>query len=120
VSGKRSQKRVLESKRRKKTWKKRLLVLGLVCAALCIFLVPTQFKIWKLEGQLKDYRRQADELQTKKQTILQEIEYYSSDAYVEERARQELGLVKPGEVPIRRAVPGRVQPSPEENQVLAD
>lgn len=113
---KRGRERLFEIKRRKIIRKRRLIVLGLLCGLFCVFLIPTQLKIWKLEGQLKDYQQQEQELQVKKQKILKEIDYYSSDAYVEERARQELGLVKPGEVPIRQAVPGRVQPSPNEKQ----
>lgn len=117
---KRGRERLFEIKRKKTTWKRRLIVLGILCGVFCIFLIPTQFKIWRLEGQLKDYQRQEQELLAKKQEILKEIDYYSSDAYVEERARQELGLVKSGEVPIRQAVPGRVQPSPENEQEIRD
>ncbi len=106
-----------DSKQKKTAWKRRLICLSLVCGVVCLLILPTQFKIWKLEGELKDYQRQEQELQTQKKEIINQIDYYSSDAYVEERAREELGLVKPGEVPIRHAVPGRVQ-DPDENAVI--
>ena len=117
---KRGRERVFEIKRKKIIWKRRLIIFGLLCGLFCIFFIPTQVRIWKLQGQLENYQQQEQELLGKKQQILEEIDYYSSDAYIEERARQELGLVKPGEVPIRPGVPGRVQPSPDNKQEIHD
>jgi cell division protein FtsB len=106
-----SQDRLFEIKRKKEKRKRGLIVLGVLCGVLCLLFIPTQLKIWQMEGQLDDYQQQEQELLAKKEDIQKEIDYYSSDAYVEERARQELGLVRPGELPIREAVPGQVQSS---------
>ncbi|MFY9141135.1 MAG: septum formation initiator family protein [Thermacetogeniaceae bacterium] len=107
------------SRQKKAVWKRRFICLALIFCGVCLLLLPVQLKIWKLKGDLKDYQLQEKELMAKRKEIIKQIEYYSSDAYVEERAREELGLVKPGEVPIRDAVPGRVQ-IPDENAVIGD
>lgn len=107
---KRGRERLFEIKRKKTMWKRRLIIVGFLCGVFCVLFVPTQFRIWKLQGQIRNYRQQEQELLVNKQEILEKIDYYSSDAYIEERARQELGLVKPGEIPIRPGVPGRDQP----------
>jgi len=120
VGRKSSRDRLFEIKRKKTTWKRRLIVVGLLCGLFCLFLIPTQFRIWKLQGQLNNYQQQEQELLAKKQEILEEIDYYSSDGYIEERAREELGLVKPGEVPIRPGVEGRVQPSSDNKKEIRD
>lgn len=106
-------------KQKKAVWKRRLICIALICCGVCLLLLPVQLKIWKLKSDLKNYQRQEQELLAKRKEIIKQIDYYSSDAYVEERAREELGLVKPGEVPIRDAVPGRVQ-IPDENAVIGE
>jgi len=111
--------KAFSSRQKKAVWKRRLICLALICCGVCLLLIPVQLKIWKLEGDLKKYQLQEQELLAKRKEIIKQIEYYSSDAYVEERAREELGLVKHGEVPIRDAVPGRVQ-IPDENAVIGD
>ncbi|MDD2554883.1 MAG: septum formation initiator family protein [Syntrophaceticus sp.] len=113
-----SRDRIFEIKRKKEKRKRGLVVLGVLCGIFCILFIPTQLKIWKMEGQLDVYQQQEQELLAQKEDIQKEIDYYSSDAYIEERAREELGLVKPGESPIRQAVPGRVQPSSENEQEI--
>ena len=65
-------------------------------APLLLFL-PLQIRAWGLQSQLKQLQGEKQALLIKQQQIQQQIGYYSSDAYVEEAARQDLGLVKPGE-----------------------
>ncbi len=115
-----AQERLSEIRRKKTTRKRRLVVCGLVCGLLCLIFFPTQFKIWRLEKQLDLYQQEEQELLAKRQAVLDKIEYYASDGYVEERAREELGLVKPGEIPIRPGVEGRVQPPSDKKQVILD
>lgn len=118
VSRKRSSK--FDRKRKKLAWKRRFIFLALLGGAACVLLLPTQLRIWKLEGQLKDYRQQEQVLQAKKQEIGKKIDYFASDAYIEERARHELGLVKPGEIPIFPGVPGQVQAAPKNSHEVRD
>jgi len=45
-------------------------------------------------------RQQVQAEQDKNQALQDRLEYVESDGYVEEAARESLGLVKPGEVPV--------------------
>lgn len=107
-------------RRKRLEWKRRAVWLTLVGSALFLIILPPQLKIWRLQGELKEYRRQEQALQQKRQEILGQIRYYSSDAYVEEAARKELGLVKPGEMLLLPAVPGHVQEAPKNDQRIRD
>ena len=49
-----------------------------------IYLTNIEIKKWKQEGR----------------KLAQEIEYLKSDAYIEKAARELLGLVRPGEIPV--------------------
>jgi len=80
---------------------------------LGILFLPLQIKIWKLEKEIVRLEQKKKVLQQEHAKLKQDLQYYSSDAYVEEFARRELGLVKPGEVLVVPALPGRVQPAPE-------
>jgi cell division protein FtsB len=101
-------------------WKRRALWLVLVASALFLIILPPQLKIWKLQGELREYQRQERALRQQRQEILDKIRYYSSDAYIEEAARRELGLVKPGEVLLQPAVPGYVQEPPQNERQIRD
>ncbi len=61
-------------------------------------LVRVNYQISVVERELKAWEAKCDELR-------REIEYLSSPEYVEKAAREELGLVKPGEVPVIVAQP---------------
>jgi cell division protein DivIC len=52
---------------------------------------------------LAQYKTQ---LAQKNQNLQEEIRRLNTPDYVEQLARRELGLVKPGEVPITQGIPG--------------
>ena len=54
-------------------------------------LVRMEYQISVVEREIAIWKEKCDEL-------LEEIEYLSSDEYVEKMAREKLGLVKPGEI----------------------
>ncbi|HOL02278.1 MAG TPA: septum formation initiator family protein [Bacillota bacterium] len=54
-------------------------------------LVRMEYQISVVEREIAIWKEKCDEL-------LEEIEYLSSDEYVEMMAREKLGLVKPGEI----------------------
>lgn len=100
-------------KRRALISKQRLLAFGLIGVVLCALFLPTEIKIIRMQAELKRLEMEEQALLRKQREIKEKIRYYSSDEYVEKAARSELGLVKPGEVLVVPAVPGRVQPPPE-------
>lgn len=61
-------------------------------------LVRVNYQIAVVEREVKAWEAKCDELR-------RQIEYLSSTDYVERAAREELGLVKPGEVPLIVAEP---------------
>jgi cell division protein FtsB len=96
-------------------WKRRALFLGLAAVLLCALYLPLQIKTWKLQSDLNQLQDKKQALLLQQQQIQQQIGYYSSDTYVEEAARQDLGLVKPGEDPVLPAAPGATKPLPLNN-----
>ncbi|MGD0622947.1 MAG: septum formation initiator family protein [Thermacetogeniaceae bacterium] len=98
---------------RRNRWKRRVFFLGLAAVLLCALFLPLQIKAWRLQSELNQLQSEKQALLLQQQQIQQQIGYYSSDAYVEEAARQDLGLVKPGEALVLPAVPGATKPLPK-------
>lgn len=85
---------------RKRKQIKRVLILLLICLGYVVYLFADQ------ERQLIGLRREADNLRAREATLKaeneqlnQEQQLLQTDAYIEKVAREELGLVKPGETP---------------------
>lgn len=94
-------------------WKRRIFFLSLAAVILCALFLPLQIKAWGLQKKLNQLQDERQALVQRQQQIEEQIEYYNSDAYVEEAARQKLGLVKPGEALVLQAVPGEAKPLPK-------
>ncbi|NMA55676.1 MAG: septum formation initiator family protein [Firmicutes bacterium] len=54
--------------------------------------------IFGLRREIAKVKQEIDAAQQQSEQIAAEIEYLKSDSYIEKVARQELGLVKPGEI----------------------
>ncbi len=75
-------------------------VLVLLTAAYFIFLaVGQQFELYTIQRETYSLRGRIAELEQSNKALVDEKSKLSSPAYVEKIARDELGLVKPGEVP---------------------
>jgi hypothetical protein len=96
-------------------WKRRVFFLGLAAVLLCALFLPLQIKVWRLQSELNQLQNKKQALLLQQQQIHQQIGYYSSDTYVEEAARQDLGLVKPGEELVLPAAPGATKTLPKNN-----
>jgi cell division protein FtsB len=90
-----------------------MFLLGLALLILCALFLPIQIKTWMSQSNLRQLQSEKQTLLLQQQQIQQQIGYYSSDAYVEEAARQDLGLVKPGESLVLPAVSGEAKPPPK-------
>ena len=97
------------------TWKRRAFFLVLAAGFLCALFLPMEIKTWRLQSELNQLQNEKQALLLQQQQIHQQIGYYSSDAYVEEAARQDLGLVKPGEELVMPAAPGATRQLPNNN-----
>ncbi len=54
-------------------------------------------KLYVLQGEIKDIKIQLQELTEKNEELKAQLRQAQSDAYIEQVAREKLGLVKPGE-----------------------
>lgn len=84
--------------------KRRRIKWTVVCLLICVGYVAYLFV--DQERQLGGLRREADNLRAREATLKveherlsQEQQMLQTDAYMEKVAREELGLVKPGETP---------------------
>lgn len=69
--------------------------------ALAIFMifayVKTYYQDYLVRQEIVRLQESAKQLQTRKLELLQALDYVKSRAFVEEKARAELGMAKPGE-----------------------
>ena len=57
-------------------------------------------EIHELRGRAERLRLEIDQLQARNLELKRQREYFKSDQYIERVAREELGLIKPTEIPI--------------------
>ena len=101
----------------------RLLSMGTLLLVLALLLAVLQYKLWfgnggqnevaALRAQVAQQQAENLKLQQRNEALKAEVEdLKSGEAAVEERARSELGMVKPGEVFYRVIEDGAAQPQP--------
>lgn len=75
-------------------------VLVLLTAVYFVYLaVGQQFELYTIQRETASLQERIAELEQANKALLDEKSRLSSPAYVEKIAREQLGLVKPGEVP---------------------
>ena len=75
-------------------------VLVLLTAAYFIFLaVGQQFELYTIQRETHNLKNRIAELEQANNAMIDEKKQLAAPAYVEKIAREQLGLVKPGEVP---------------------
>ncbi len=65
-------------------------------------------KLSVLQGEIREIESQLEELRAKNEELKEQLKQAQSDAYIEQVAREKLGLVKPGE--------SRIVTSPQNNE----
>ena len=77
-----------------------LRVLILFAAAYFVFLaVDQQFELYTIQRETMSLKDRINELEQSNKALADEKNRLASPSYVEKIAREQLGLVKPGEVP---------------------
>ncbi|MBD3311784.1 MAG: hypothetical protein GF349_04845 [Candidatus Magasanikbacteria bacterium] len=91
-------------KKTKKSWIKRFFAsrLFLVLSVLLIIMVGggyfrAYYQDYKIRQEIRNLEREVQALEAKKIESMEILQYVMSDQYVEEKARMELNLKKPGE-----------------------
>ncbi len=91
--------------RRKRTKKKKSSTVRFVGIILAVFIVMVAVNVAvqlntyvKLKAQKDEIEEQIGEEEKKKEDYNNQMEYYSTDEYIEKIAREQLGLVMPDEI----------------------
>ncbi len=84
-------------------WWRILLVIYL--AYTLFFSAQQQLKLWEMGRQKVYLKRQVDLFQEKNRLLQEQINLLGTDEYIEKLAREQLGLIKPGEIPYRAGLP---------------
>lgn len=83
---------------KKKRFKIRHILVLLFSVYICYTLIIQQFKLHKLANQEAELQTQVRIAVEKRDELKRQIELLHTDSYIEKLAREELGLVKPGEL----------------------
>jgi cell division protein FtsB len=87
----------------------------LVCLLVAVYFAYTATTGWYRNHQLAEQRDRAEaqlrDLEAKQAYLEAVLEYVSSDDYVEQQARRQLGYIRPGEVPFIVTGP---EPAPQD------
>ncbi len=74
-------------------------------------------EVWRLEKAVADQKAQNEQLKARNDALAAEVENLKSgDEAVEERARSELGLIKPGETFYQVVEPGKEAPKADDGR----
>jgi cell division protein FtsB len=90
--------------KRKRKFKIRHLIIMAVIIYIVSTFVSQQLKINEIKRQQLEVKGKIEAAILEKKELEEEIEHLNSDEYIEELARKELGLIKPGDI-IYKAVP---------------
>ncbi|NMB91276.1 septum formation initiator family protein [candidate division WWE3 bacterium] len=69
----------------------------LILFIVSISLIKSSFQVFKSKNRLDVIKREVAELEMEKEQLEQDIKYKQTEEYIEEKARNNLNLVKPGE-----------------------
>ncbi|MGS0763217.1 FtsB family cell division protein [Syntrophomonas curvata] len=83
----------------------RLMLVGVMAVVLILPIAPRIKTIWDLNHRLEQLENQKAELQSVNRDLEQELQQAGSMATVEKIAREQLGMVKPGETRIIEVLP---------------
>lgn len=78
----------------------RLLGIGLLCTVLAVTLVPRIKTVVELSARKQALLEQKAELEKEQQALQMELEKVDTPENIERLAREQLGMVKPGEQPL--------------------
>ncbi len=74
-----------------------IIALFLLVSFLLYSLTASVYKAYQIELHIKNYEKENARIAEENRIKSEDYEYYSSDAYIEKIAKQNLGLVNPGE-----------------------
>ncbi len=105
--------RVQKKRRRRFKWKLGSLVLLLVLGYILFSFGRVYYQIHQLNLKKSALERELHALERENRALIEKVRLVQTDAYIEKLAREELGLVKPGETIMVPAFPGDAKPLKE-------
>jgi cell division protein FtsB len=84
----------------KKRSKLQFLIMGIFIVNICYILVNQQITMNKIRKETENKTSEITKLRGDNQKLQDEIKMAHSDQYSEKLAREKLGLIKPGEIPV--------------------
>jgi cell division protein DivIC len=78
--------------------KKKIIFWLLVFFFFGSFFLREQYILYKLDKVQKTYQAQLDKIKKQNQSLLNEVKLSNRSDYIENLAREKLGLAKPGEI----------------------
>ncbi|HHX51030.1 MAG TPA: septum formation initiator family protein [Clostridia bacterium] len=101
-----------KKKKRKIRFRRRLVpvLLVLVLAYMVFVFAGLRLQLNGVDQEIMALQEKKVTLEQEYQSLLAQKEMISSSAYVEKRAREALGLIKPGEIVLVPAKPGEAMP----------
>ena len=75
----------------------RYIIGAVILLIISVVFIKSSFDVLKSKERLDEINSELSSLNEEKEKIEKEIEYKQTDEYVEEKARNELNLIKPGE-----------------------
>lgn len=84
-----------------------LLLLGILLIYFTVSFVMQTSRLWTLQHSVAQMQSRVEDLQKKNDGLWQRVQTLESDGYIEQTARERLGLVKPGETRVIPVAPGQ-------------
>ncbi|MDF2502970.1 MULTISPECIES: septum formation initiator family protein [Clostridium] len=84
---------------RKKS-KLKYLIMGIIAINVSYLFINQQITMHRIKARIKDTTVEAQKLKSENEKLQDEIKVSQSDKYSEKLAREKLGLIKQGEVPV--------------------
>jgi cell division protein FtsB len=96
--------------RKLKTAKGCTVAILVLAGYLVFFSARVCFWVGQVNGDLGHYRQQKEALLAQRQMLEEEVCLLNTKEYIERLAREQLGLIKPGETLVVQATPGDPKP----------
>lgn len=76
------------------------LILGIVAINVCYIFVNQQLTMRRIQSRIEDKAVESQKIKSQNEKLQNEIKISQSDKYSEKLAREKLGLIKEGEIPV--------------------
>ncbi|AGK99271.1 FtsB family cell division protein [Clostridium pasteurianum] len=80
--------------------KLKYLIVGIIVINVCYVFINQQLTMNRIQAGIQDKTMEAQRIKSENERLQSEIKISQSDKYSEKLAREKLGLIKQGEIPV--------------------